>query len=267
MRYFFCVLSIVVTGFALYGLQQESVRIVHIEVLGANPALAEIASSAMQGRYLGIIPRDSVLFFPSGRIRADILATDSNISTVSMSRKGLTGLSIKVNVRVPIARWCGSIPKLRSDLSSSSPRSDLVNECYVFDDSGFIFATTSDVQLVNTFEFYTPLSLATGTPDTSSPIGMQIPRAQTLPATFNFARQLTTLGSPVSRVVLRDEEVDNYLVSGTRITYVLGNEQNAFTALVSAKASLNLADGSLDYVDLRFNGKVYLKKKGVSVVE
>ena len=78
---------------------------------------------------------------------------------------------------------------------------------------------------------------------------------------FNFARQLDTLGSPVTKVVLRDDEVDDYLASGTRITYVLGHENIAFTALVSARGNMNLADGSLEYIDLRFDGKVYLKKK------
>jgi hypothetical protein len=43
--------------------------------------------------------------------------------------------------------------------------------------------------------------------------------------------------------------------------YVLGSEQEAFTALVSAKDSLSLSDGSVDYVDLRFSGKVYVKRK------
>ncbi|MDO8566972.1 MAG: hypothetical protein Q7R58_02365, partial [bacterium] len=62
-------------------------------------------------------------------------------------------------------------------------------------------------------------------------------------------------------IVIHDGEVDNNLASGTRITYVLGREQDAFTALVSARENFNLADGSVDYVDLRFDGKVYLKKK------
>src|SRR3989344_3267565 len=76
----------------------------------------------------------------------------------------------------------------------------------------------------------------------------------------DFARQLDTLGSPVTRVVLRGDEVDDYLVSGTRVTYVLAHEQEAFTALVSGRANFNLADGSIDYIDLRFDGKVYVKK-------
>jgi hypothetical protein len=88
-----------------------------------------------------------------------------------------------------------------------------------------------------------------------------IAHAEKLSAAFDFARQLASLGSPVSSIVFRDDEVDEYLASGTRITYVLGYEQNAFTALKSARANLNLSDGSLLYVDLRFDGKVYLKRK------
>ncbi|MDP1759930.1 MAG: hypothetical protein Q8L01_00440, partial [Candidatus Woesebacteria bacterium] len=71
----------------------------------------------------------------------------------------------------------------------------------------------------------------------------------------------------VTRVILRGDEVDDMLASGTRVTYVLGNEQNAFTSLVSARENLNLADGSIDYVDLRFDGKAYLKKKAGSSMQ
>jgi len=165
-------------------------------------------------------------------------------------------LSIKVDIRAPIARWCGS--------PDDATRSDLVADCYIFDSSGVIFAiAATTTETINSFTLYA--SLVDDTPGTM-PAGRQalhttIADAEKLPAVFNFARQLATFGSPVVSVVIRDGEVDDHLTSGTRITYVFGNEQNAFTALVSARENLNLADGSLDYVDLRFDGKVYLKKK------
>jgi hypothetical protein len=67
----------------------------------------------------------------------------------------------------------------------------------------------------------------------------------------------------VKSAVLRADEVDLFIVSGTRITYVLGDEQNAFTLATAAFPQANLADGSVDYIDLRFtgSGRVYLKKK------
>ena len=231
---------------AVYGLRQSAVRISHIEVFGADDSFSAYATDAMQGRYLGIIPRDSIFFFPEERIRADILAAHQDIAAVSIFRIGFDGLSIKVDRRTALTRWCGL-----------APTAGVEEYCYIFDAGGVIFAAAaSTTQTVNSFILYAPL-----VGDTLEPLGASIAGAEQLPATFDLARQLGTLGSPVSSIIIHDGEVEDHLASGTRITYLLGNEQNAFTALVSAKDNLNLADGSITYVDLRFDGKVYLKKK------
>lgn len=231
----------------IYELNQSAVRISNIVVYGADQSYASIASSAMQGRYLGIIPRDSTFFFPGGRIRSDIIALHPNIVAVSLFRNGFTGLSIKVNDRVAIARWCGL-----------APTEGVEAYCYVFDANGFIFAAVATTtSTINNFTLYAPLEGGA-----LEPLRATIARAEELPSIFDFARQLDTLGSPTAHLILRGDEVDDYLASGTRVTYVLGNEQNAFAALVSAHDNFNLADGSLEYVDLRFDGKVYLKKVG-----
>jgi len=256
----FGILLLLLLATVIYGLWQSAVRISRIDVYSANPSLAEYARSEMQGSYLGIIPRDSFFFFPASSIRADIISAHPDIAAVSIFRNGLTGISIKTSDRVPIARWCGSTPDAaRFDLNASSTRSNLVarENCYVFDASGYIFATaTSTTQALNSFTLYAPLDN-----DSAEPIRATIAHSEIVPHAFDFARQLDTLGSPVTNVVLRDDEVDDYLTSGTRITYVLGHENDAFTALVSANAGLNLADGSLEYIDLRFDGRVYLKRK------
>lgn len=249
------ILFLLLCGGIIYELQQSAVRISHVEIFGADQSFADIANAAMQGKYLGIIPRDSTFFFPASAMRADIITLHPDIAAVSIFRNGLTGLSIRVDDRVPIARWCGS---------TSSPQAvPSPNDCYFFDASGFVYATSSSdsigspqaAQPVNSFIVYESPA------NENETIGSTLPNAAKLPAAFDFARQLGTLGSTVTRVILHDGEVDDYLASGTRVTYVLGNEQNAFTALVSGRANFNLADGSVDYVDLRFDGKVYLKKK------
>jgi len=241
----FIILLLLLLAAAVYGLWQRAVRISHVNA--SDAAFAEYATSEMRGSYFGIIPRDSIFFFPEERIRADILASRSDIAAVSIFRNGFTGLSIKVDKRVPVARWC------------VSPDGD----CYIFDTDGFIYATSTDVQPVNSFTMFESLVDSTGSPQvgTTSPIGATLPNADKLPAAFDFARHLDTFGSPVVSVAIHDGEVDDHLASGTRVTYVLGREQDAFTALVSARDNFNLSDGSVDYVDLRFDGKVYLKKK------
>lgn len=241
-----CVLFLLLTAGIIYELRQSAVRISRIEIFGADQSLSDIARAAMQGNYLGIIPRDSTFFFPGSRIRSDIIATHPDIVAVSIFRNGLTGLSIKVNDRVPIARWCGL-----------SPTGGGVEEyCYVFDANGLVYAAADTVeQTVNSFALYAPLI-----DSVLEPLDATIAGSEDLPTTFDFARQLGAFGSPVTHIVLRGDEIDLYVKSGTRITYVLGNEQNAFTALSSASENLNLADGSIEYVDLRFDRKVYLKK-------
>jgi hypothetical protein len=241
-----CLVIVLLGAGIVYELAQSGVRINHVDISGADQSLAAIAFRQMQGNYFGIIPRDSIFFFPAGHIRAALLASDPNIAAVSMFRSGFTGLSIKVSDRVPVARWCGLTPSSGED-----------EYCYFFDASGFIYAASAtSTQTVNNFSVYAPL-----VGGTLEPLRATIVNAEKLPAAFDFARQLNTFGSPVSSIVFRSDEVDDYVASGTRITYVLGNEQNAFTALTSARDTINLADGSLDYVDLRFDGKVYVKKK------
>lgn len=241
-----CILFFLVCGGIVYELNQSAVRISNVQVYGADQSLASFATRAMQGKYLWLIPRDSTFLYPASRIRTDIVNAHPDIAAISLFRNGLTGLSIKVNDRVAIARWCGLAPTAGVD-----------EYCYVFDAGGFIFAANAtSTQPINTFKLYTPL-----VGDTLEPLRATLAETDKLPAVFDFARKLDTLGGSVTKIILRDDEVDDILASGTRITYVLGNEENAFTALVSARENMNLTDGSVDYVDLRFGSKVYLKKK------
>lgn len=234
----------------VYELRQSAMRISHIQVFDADQSLADLATRAMQGDYFGIIPRDSIFFFPAARIRADIIAAHPDIAAVSIFQNGLTSISIKANARVPIARWCGASPE-------NASRLNLEATCYLFDAGGFIFAAAaSSTETINAFALYAPLEA-----DTLVPVRATLAHADKLPGAFDFARQLGTFGSPVSSVVFRADEVDDRLESGTRVTYVLGEEQSAFTALVSSRGHLNLADGSLEYVDLRFAGATYIKRK------
>jgi len=240
------ILFLLFLGAVVYGLCQSAVRISNIQIFGADESFSAYATNAMQGRYFGIIPRDSIFFFPEAHIRADIIAAHPEIAAVSIFRNGLTSLSIKADKSIPVARWCGL-----------APTAGVEEYCYLFDAKGFLFAASATTtQTINPFIVYAPL-----VGETQEPLRATIAYSNELPSVFDFARQLSTLGSPVTHIVFRGDEIDDYLASGTRITYVIGDEQNAFTALVSARTNLNLSDGSLEYVDVRFDGKVYMKKK------
>lgn len=238
---------------ALYGLQSPHVRIHAIEAYGTDEPLVPLALDTLQGSYLGIIPRDSTFFYPEDALRARILATYGDIATVSLFRNGLTGLTIRISHRVPIARWCGT--QYVHTLATSTPPG-----CYFFDDQGRLFATTSAEQVVHDTLFFAPL------PAEPAP-GVIIPASNRLPELFNLAREIGTLGTRTHAVGREPDATTLYLESGTRLIYREGGEQAAFTALQSAKNNLDIADGSLEYVDLRFEGRLYLKRADSATVQ
>lgn len=277
-----CVFITLLLGAGIYGLWQSAVRITRVEVLGADSSLEVLARNALQGSYLGIIPHDSIFFFPASIIRESILDTYKGTAAVSISRTGFSSISIKVDNRVPIARWCGlsSIATSPEDSPLKKMLPTASGECYLFDASGFVYATATEAFSVDgrvspapgesnqdkTLTSFILFSLFKV--DAVSAIGATLKDANQLPMVFDFARQLGLSGPPVRTVVIRGDEVDFFFATSTygtaadlRVTYLLGDEQNSFAALVSAKSTLNLSDPSLQYVDLRFPGKVYLKKK------
>lgn len=255
--FFFFVLLL--CGAVVYGLWRPEVRITQITVIGKDSSVALLARQALSGTYGGIVPRNSIFFPPIAEIRAAIKAANPSIAAVSVSRAWFSGLTIMMVPRAPVARWCGvSAP--------GAPGAD----CYLFDTGGFLYATATE-----------PLAavVSTGNPDGvatpfvlfdaytgAAPVGATLQHASDLPAVFEFARQVGTLGPSVATIAMRDGEVDFFLASstpgaqGARITYLLGSEETAFSALSSAQSALDLSDPSLEYVDLRFRGKLYVKR-------
>ncbi len=238
------VLGVMLVGAGIYGTHVIG-RIKTVTVSGADPSLSQLIEPLLAGSYAGLIPRNSTLFYPESEIRKEIMASSPDVAAVSFARDGLSGLVVSVISRVPVAVWCGETPPRASSTPSG---------CFMFDGNGVLYKPVEhDEESINTFHLYAPLHAPAA-------VGRTLPRAETFPRAFDFARQLAQFGSPVVDVIYRDSEVDDILKSGTRVTYVLGEEQMAFTNVVSARDQLNFADGSLDYVDLRFDGKLYVRR-------
>ncbi len=270
-------------GMVLWGLWQSSVRFSRVAVSGGDSAMAVTAQRAMRGTYFHLIPRNSVFFYPAGSVRRALMSSDPSIAAISLRRSGGATLRVTVTDRVALARWCGA---------DSTPT---FQQCYVFDPSGFLFATTSPLirqaasvasstatsslpmqvaavamapvssvagKPLDSYVVYEPLATST-----AGPIGATLPNAAAFPEVFSFAQQLTPFGSEVRTIAIKNGEVDDTLASGTVVKYLLADASRALSALTAARQDINLADGSIEYVDLRFNGKVYVKKKANAALQ
>lgn len=264
-RLFLAVLLLLlfVGALGIWGLNQPAVRISSIEIeatenLLPGPAPLDLANAALRGSHVGLIPYDSTFFLNAPRVRALIRSAHPEIAALSLRHTGLRSIAIRISPRTALGRWCGL-----------APAPGVAPYCYLYDPSGFLYAALPDPlagasstpvalpDTLNDFSLYAPLA-----GNAQEPLGATIARAAELPGAFAFARRLADLGSPIAAVFIRGDEVDDLLASGTRVTYVLGREEEAFSALISAKRDLDLSNGSLEYVDLRFSGKVYLKERG-----
>lgn len=256
----FCFVLVLLGAGFIWLTWQPSVRIADIAVSTGDPQILVLAKQELAGTYAHVLPRDSFFFTPEQAIRAAILAARPDVQAVSISHQGLTGLAVVPDERVAVARWCGL---------ALTP--GVEQYCYLFDASGYIFAAAdaSSSTPLSSFVLYDALAASTTDPSRqgseAEPLRATLAHARELPAAFDFARKVGMFGSSVASITIQGDEVTDTLASGTELIYVLGQEEQAMNDLVSAKADLTLSDGSALYIDLRFPGKVYAKKKDDTV--
>ena len=235
-------------------LWQPFLRVQTIQTSGPH---ADELSQFVQGKLVGtrhfIFPRNSIFFIPTDEIRADILASYPDIEAVSLSASGLTSLQVSSTGRATAFWWCGT---------AYMP---IHATCFETDTSGKIF---NAIEASTTQSSTTPFILF-GTYDgalsPNSPLGGTIAGSHFIPDMLRFVKTVKSLGAPVTSAQIRGDEADIYTVSGTRITYVLGREEQAASLAATSFPTLDVQGSSLLYIDLRFASKIYFKKKDVGV--
>ena len=288
-------------------LQRPFLRVTHISVVTpdniSNSVATSLVKKSLSGKYFFSIPYNSALFLHSSRARGVLLKTFPTVAAVSIARNGISAMTITLEPRAPLSRWCGTAASSTpANTIQQDTRSLESGQCYLFDSGGFLFMkiatstpttstpatpptsntqattparaplhrvrtasspvnTSSSQSLVGSiiplfpYVVYAPL-VATGTPYLNT-----IAHDSTLSHVFDLAQRIRIFHITVSTIVLRGDEVDLFLTDGTRITYVRGDERSAFSLLSSVVHDISLSDGSLEYVDLRFPGKVYFRKR------
>lgn len=222
---------------------------VHVEGLHADAIKTE-SQSELEGTYLFIIPRNSLFFLPVNSIRAHILREHPDVVAVSVHASGLTGITVVNSPRSTAFLWCGVTR-------------DASGDCYEVDTDGLIFSKVDPaVDSTLSSKFMHVYAAIDG--DSLNPLRTHVAYASALPSALRLAKALKTLQANITELVLHDDEADFYTSGGTRITYVIGREEATATLAASVFPTLHVNDGSVEYVDLRFEGKVYLRKQPVA---
>lgn len=247
------VVILCVLGAVVYLFWRPEVRIA--EVASEDASLAELAKQELEGTYWFLFPRDSIFFYPEKRIRESILAAHPRYSAVSITRSGFDAIKISTVSRTTAFWWCGT------------PEEGSANDlnCYEADAEGFVFApVTLDVSASTTpdllaLRLYAELEADPGSE--GYPLRARIQSLGSIPDVLRFVKAMKELGVSVVSLAIRADEADVFDESGTRLTYVIGREADAVRLAASVLPSLDIAGGAIEYVDLRFSGKAYLKRR------
>ncbi|HYD93403.1 MAG TPA: hypothetical protein VEB18_03060 [Candidatus Paceibacterota bacterium] len=233
----------------LYLLWRPEIRITQVHAVGVEDVttVESLAKEELQGAYYHVIPRDSFFFYPKQAIEAQILAEYPTIADVRLARQGFSALTIEAVARERAFLWCGT-PEERSSLT-----------CFETDKEGLVYAP-SYATSTELLRVYAALDVASSTDP--YPIRHKIIGAESIRNVLRFAENVRALSVPVRAISLRGDEADLHVGEGTRVTYVIGHEREAADNARAAFSKLNLLDGSIEYVDLRFPGKVYIKRYG-----
>jgi hypothetical protein len=285
------ILLVSIVAGAFGGLWWNVVRIQAVAVSGPDASGVQlIAAQALQGTNHFVIPNNSIFFYPAQSIRTAVLEEYPDVAAVSISRTSFSTILVSTIARQAALTWCGTtypgqtLPTVSStsedafpinsyaanattsDASTTSATSTVAPSspeptCYNADGQGIIFQSVpaNQVDANDSLVIYAPLA---GNASPSSPLGATIAEASMIPNALQLVKIIKSLDVPITTLVLRGDEADLYAQSGTRITYVLGREEQTAQVAEAAFPSLNINDGSLQYVDLRFAGKAYYKKYG-----
>jgi hypothetical protein len=250
------ILALVIAS-VFYVIWLPDVRVHAITVTGPDADAAQATAwHSVDGTYGFVLPKNSIFFVPTEDIRQQILAANPDIVAVSVHTSGLTTITIETLPRSTAFLWCGT--------SIDTPTA--YGNCYAADAEGLVFAPVSSATTHDVHGSSTDLrvfsTLDTELAPEASPIRSHVVAASRIPDALRFVKAVRGLGVPVSSLAIHEDEADLWLNGPTRVTYVLGHEEQAAQLAAAAFPTLNLTNGSIQYVDLRFEGKVYLKRYG-----
>lgn len=248
-----------ITALFFFAIWSNALRVSTIVASGPSADAAKsMVQASLEGTYMRLVPRNSIFFYPEEESKAALLTAHPELSSVTFSRSSFSSLTLATTERTAALTWCGTTPSgTVPAIVSGAVANDSSAQCYFADAQGFIFDTASSTS--TGIVLYAPLT--TDVPPGGNAERATIAYGASLQNLIAFVDALRGMDLTISYVALRGDEVDIFLSNATRITYVLGREAAAASVAAATLPNLSLMEGIYSYVDLRFEGKSYVKRR------
>lgn len=259
-------LVIIVSVGIVMALRSESLRLTQVSVTGSavhNDEVYTFLQTMLDGTYVGLVPKDSVLFVPKARITREVLEAFPRVASADVIQAGPTTLQVLLHERVAVALWCGDVvPPLRY-----VPESGFVVDddgwgvCYLVDETGYIFARAPTYSGHVYPRYWASVTNA-------NPVGSRFISRGELIRQLELERRLRALELDVVAYLLVDErDAELYLARGTRVLFERDTDIETLVESLAALFATPTWEGVAEYIDIRFGNKVYVRVYGQSTAE
>lgn len=245
-RILYTLLVLIILGFVLYLLRNDKLRISNISVLGANVVSADLVTQDTQeilnGYYLWVIPRNSILLYPKSEIRRKLNAEFPRFASINVSLENTHTLDVEVVERNPFALYCTS-------LSTTSP-------CYFLDETGYVF----DFAPIFSDGVY---FIYSSTQPLENPLGSNFLPLETFKSLTHFISRLKSLSVNSRQLNFDGENYELVLPTGGKLTWSskddlehLYSNLESFLNSPQIKSQADFLD-KVSELDLRTQDKVF----------
>jgi hypothetical protein len=237
----------------------NSLNISEVDIVGNKVIDMEAIKTAVQeqiaGKYLEFFPKTNILFYPENSIKNELRNKFKRIKDINLSIENNRALLVSLSEREAKYTWCGLVtPELNSNSNQ---------KCYFMDEGGYIFDEAPYFSGNVYFKFYGDESMG------------NLPGAYFLKDRFakiiEFKNIVENLGlKPISFWLDNLGDASFFLSSqsapGPAIIFKIDDNyekiaENLETALTTEPLQSKFKNeySSLEYIDLRFENKVYDK--------
>jgi hypothetical protein len=241
-------------------LKQTRIELVRFEGNKAirKEELWEALKPYVEGEYAYLFSKKNIFIVPTDRIERKLKERFIRLEDIDLYREGLHTLVVTSVEREPVGIWCGTAT---------------TSECYYLDENGLAFGPAPNLLGTSfvTYEQKFPEEI----------IGAHVSYPEGFLALRNFMASLVPLGFQAYHAVFTDDRIDltvrGTLPNGETMRLVLKIPltppyDTTFSNLTSVTRAAGtetppLSITGLEYIDLRFEHKVFYKKMGTAEAE
>ena len=235
---------VLLTGFLAWGSRHPVIAVEEVEVSGtkalSHTEVEEAAEAILNSDEKNIFSRKNIFLYPKKRIQEEVLRAFPRAMTASVALSSFKEpiLILNIEERTAVALWCNE------------------ENCFLVDESGFIFAEADGISLLKGFYEFK------GGVVENSPIGVTL-----LPNHFSqvlrLLNEIENLGVDIVSVDVQNDEDYNIIDADEMVLRVKFSQPNyeVISNLKAIMGSSALRDQEVEYIDLRFGKRVYYKFK------